>query len=58
MTDFNPNVILSIFTGLMVTIIGFFFHREREIATIAASLKALHERLDRIERVQNGKRPD
>ena len=55
MSSLDPNVVLGVVIGLMVTIIGFFMKREREIATIAASLRALHKRMDRIERISNGK---
>ena len=56
MNSLDPNVLLTIFIGLMVTIIGFFMRRERDLATLEASLKALHKRMDRIERITNGKR--
>lgn len=55
MSSLDPNVVLGVVIGLMVTIIGFFMKREREIATITASLKALHRRIDRLERISNGK---
>ena len=54
MSDFNPNVLLSIAVGILSAVVGFFLKREREIATIAASLKAMHRRVDRLEKVANG----
>ena len=54
MTDFNPNVLISIFAGVLTALVGFFFRREREMGQIAASLKALHRRIDRLEALANG----
>ena len=54
MNELDPNVLLTIFISVLCLIIGFFFKREREIATIQATLKAAHKRLDRIEKIQNG----
>ena len=51
----NPNTLLIILSGLVVTLIGFNIRRERELATIQASLKAIHKRMDRQERLTNGK---
>lgn len=54
MSDFNPNILISIVAGVLTALVGFFFRREREMGTIAASLKALHRRVDRLETLANG----
>ena len=39
---------------LIVSLMGIFFKREREFGTMQASLKAAHQRLDRMEKSLNG----
>ena len=50
-------VIIAALSLVVVVIIasdGFFMKREREIAALVASQKAIHKRLDRIENKLNG----
>ena len=54
--EINPNTVLAILSTFVVALTGFFFKREREIATLQANYKAAHKRIDRLERKENGVR--
>jgi hypothetical protein len=50
--------LIASLTAIVMGLVAFFFRREREFATMKASLKATHQRLDRIEKLENGVRDD
>ena len=52
--EITSDTALMILSMIVIALTGFNFKREREIATLAAMLKAAHKRLDRLERKENG----
>jgi len=53
----TENVLIAVigsFTVLLIAVVGFFLQRERELGALQASKKALHKRIDRIEKSLNG----